>query len=57
MRVPATGSDELSRLADNINIMLARLAQSESKLLKSEQRYRAIVKIGLSSFAVSFHRE
>jgi len=43
MRVPAAGSDELSRLADDINIMLTRLAQSEGKLLKSEQRYRAIV--------------
>jgi PAS domain S-box-containing protein len=43
MRVPAEGRDELSRLADDINVMLTRLAQSEGKLRKSEQRYRAIV--------------
>ncbi len=43
IRVPSVGKDELSQLADDINVMLTRLAKSEGKLRKSEQRYRAIV--------------
>ncbi len=42
-RVLIDGTDELSDLSRNINRMLLKLEQSQCELLKSEERYRAIV--------------
>lgn len=42
-RVPVTGNDEISRLADGINEMLARLERSQTALSESEARFKNIV--------------
>mgnify|MGYP005851394107 CR=1 FL=1 len=41
-RVSVTGRDELSRLADATNAMLASLEQSQRRLRESEERYRTL---------------
>ncbi|HAZ45963.1 MAG TPA: histidine kinase [Cyanobacteria bacterium UBA11369] len=42
-RLSIGGNDELSRLADAINSMLAALEDSQRQQLESEQRYRAVI--------------
>jgi PAS domain S-box-containing protein len=41
-RVSVSGNDELSRLANAVNSMLAGLEQSQNALRESEERYRAL---------------
>ena len=42
LRAPVTGSDELSTLAGEINIMLTGLEQSQEKIKESEERFRRL---------------
>ncbi len=42
-RVPVTGKDELSGLANNINEMLARLEQAQSTVKETQQKYKLLV--------------
>lgn len=43
-RVRVSGSDELSRLADTINVTLQALEQAQRKVMEFEERYRAVVR-------------
>ncbi|MDY7077969.1 MAG: CHASE4 domain-containing protein [Chloroflexota bacterium] len=52
-RIAMTGKDELSDLADEINVMLAELEQSRSDLQESEERYRLLFHSGNDIILVS----
>lgn len=43
LRVAIKGSDELSRLADNINGMLEALADSQQQLRQNQEKYESVV--------------